>query len=72
MESDAIRDPAVVGLKMTLIVQLVPSASEVPQLLVCEKSPGFVPVMEIVVIVSVAFPVLLSVTAFGALLEPNT
>jgi hypothetical protein len=68
----ACRELAAVGLKITLIVQLVASASALPQLFVCEKSPGFDPVMAMLVIVKVALPVLLSVTFLGALLEPNT
>ena len=42
--TEAVRAPAAVGLKETLIVQLVPAAKLAPQLFVCEKSPLFTPV----------------------------
>jgi hypothetical protein len=32
--------PVVVGVKLTLIVQFFPAATELPQVLVCEKSPA--------------------------------
>ena len=65
-------EPELIGVNVTLIVQLVPSASELPQLLVCEKSPGFVPPTAMLVMVKVALPVLLSVTTFAELLVPST
>src|ERR1700680_3014690 len=37
----ALRVPAAVGLKVTLMVQLAPPASDDPQLLVSLKSPAF-------------------------------
>jgi hypothetical protein len=52
---------------MTLITQTDPAAKEVPQVLVWEKSP----LMAMLVIVKLAFPVLLTVTACGALMEPT-
>jgi hypothetical protein len=67
----ACRDPEAVGVKTTLIVQLVATTRELPQLLVCEKSPGFVPEILMLVIVKVAFPVLLSVTDLAGLLVPT-
>lgn len=51
--SEPLRAPVVEGVKVTLIVQLAPAASVVPQLFVCAKSP----VMLIPVIVSAAVPV---------------
>jgi len=54
--------PVAVGLKVTLIVQLALIASANPQLLVCEKSPGFVPARAILVIDNAAVPAFLSVT----------
>jgi hypothetical protein len=71
-ETVACREPEAIGVNVTLIVQLVASASELPQLFVWEKSPGFAPVMVILVMVKVALPVLLSVTSCGALLPPRT
>src|SRR5579863_2873146 len=38
-ETAPVRTPAAVGLKVTVIVQLAPAAIELPQLLVCAKSP---------------------------------
>jgi hypothetical protein len=52
-----------VGVKLTQIVQLVPAAIPVPQLLVCAKSPS----ADMVEILSSRFPVLLNVTNCGAL-----
>jgi len=62
-----VRVPVVVGVKLTLIVQLAPATTEDPQVLLWAKSPlGMRPL-----IVSVAFPVLLSVTACAALVVPT-
>jgi len=52
MVTAAVRVLMVVGLKVTLIEQLAPAASDVPQLLVSEKSFVFVPVMAMLVIVT--------------------
>lgn len=41
--SDALRGPMPPGVKMTLIWQLAPAATWLPQLVVCEKSAAFVP-----------------------------
>ena len=54
-----------------MIVQLVPAASEELQLLVWVKSDGFVPPMEMLLMVRVALPELLRVRAMGALLVPT-
>ena len=51
------------GLKITLMLQLPDAASVEPQVVVSEKSPLFVPVIEIPVMLSEALPVLDSVTA---------
>lgn len=65
------RDPAATGLKLTLMVQFVAGASELPQLLVCEKSPGSSPVIVRLVIVSVALPALLKVSFCGLVAVPT-
>jgi hypothetical protein len=62
-----LRDPVVVGLKVTVIGQLAPAARVVPQVLVWAKSPLAV----IDVIVSSSVPVLLSVTVCGVLVVPT-
>ena len=67
----ACRVPDAVGLKVTLIAQLVAAASELPQLLVSAKSPLLVPVMLMLLIVNVALPELLSVTMLAALVVPT-
>jgi hypothetical protein len=67
----ALRDPAAAGVKVTLIVQLAPTATLDSQLLVCPKALGFVPVMPILVMLKAASPVLLSVTDWAALVEPT-
>ena len=41
------RVPAAVGVNVTLRVQLAPDATLAPQVFVCAKSPGLVPVIEI-------------------------
>jgi hypothetical protein len=53
------REPAALGLKVTVIVQFPPAASVVPQEFVCEKSP----LIEMAEIVSGAPPALDNVTA---------
>jgi hypothetical protein len=40
---EALRAPRAVGVKLTLAVQLAPAAKVAPQVVVREKSPGFVP-----------------------------
>ena len=57
----AVRVPLAAGVKVTLIVQLAPAATELPQLLVWAKSPGFVPVSAMLVTVKAALPVLVRV-----------
>jgi hypothetical protein len=56
------------GVKVMLMVQLAPAATDVPQVLVWLKSPGFVPVSVKLVMVSVPVPLLVSVTFCAALL----
>ena len=55
--------PAVVGVNVTLIVQLAPAATEMPQLLVCANWP----LETMLVMLSDAVPVFFSVTDFAAL-----
>ena len=63
------RVPVVVGVKLTLIVQLAPAATEDPQ--VPEPAKAKSPPIVRLLIVSVAFPVLLSVTACATLAVPT-
>jgi hypothetical protein len=56
MVRSALRLPIACGVNTTEIVQLPPADRLVPQSFVCAKSPGFVPVMEIPVMLSVLLP----------------
>jgi hypothetical protein len=57
------RVPVAVGVNTTLIAQVAPAATELPQVLVCEKSP----VVETLVMASGPAPVLVSVTVCAGL-----
>ncbi|HEV2382196.1 MAG TPA: hypothetical protein VG206_20700 [Terriglobia bacterium] len=54
--------PVAVQVKVILIVQLIPAATEPPQLLVCEKSQLFDREIAILLRVRVALPVFVKVT----------
>lgn len=69
--SAAARLPEAVGLNVTLAVQFAPAFKLAPQVFVCEKSPAFTPWMAMLLIVSVALPLLVSVTVCAALVEPT-
>lgn len=60
-----------VGSKVTLIVQFAPAATLEPQVLVCAKSPLFAPVMAMLVMFSVALPLLVRLTTCAVLLMPT-
>jgi hypothetical protein len=62
IESVARRLPVAAGVNVTPIVQEAPAVRLVPQLLVCEKSPGLAPVIVTPLISSVALPVFVAVT----------
>ena len=66
-----VRVPVVVGVKFTLIVQLVPAARLAPQVWVWVKSPLLVPVMAMPLMLSAAAPVLERVIDWAALLAPT-
>ena len=60
-----------VGVKVTLIVQLLPAGNVlglIGQVLVCAKSPALVPARPIVEMVRSAVPLLVSVTVWAGLL----
>src|ERR1035437_7343913 len=67
MVTIALRLPAAVGVNVTEMLQLPPAATLAPQVLVCAKSPAFVPVTPMLVIVRAPDPVLLSVTDWAVL-----
>jgi hypothetical protein len=58
IDSEPLRAPPAVGLNFTVMVQLEPTASDVPQVFVCEKSPDTTMLM----IERDAVPVLLRVS----------
>lgn len=66
-DSVPLREPALVGLKVTDIVQFLPGARLDLQLLVCAKSP----VVAMLATLSVAFPVFDRVTDFAGLVVPT-
>ena len=69
--SVAVRVPVAVGVKVTLIVQLAPPATELPQLLVWAKSPALVPARATLVTLKLALPVFVRVTGWAELLVPK-
>src|SRR4029077_5043120 len=68
----AVRWPGAVGLKVTLEVQLVPTASKAGQLFACEKSPMSVPVIPTAEMFRGAVPVFWIWTMRGELCTPTT
>jgi len=62
MLTEAVRVPLAVGKKTTLIAQFPPAARELPQVLLCTKSPAFTPVTEMLVMLKDVLPLLLRVT----------
>ena len=72
ISTEALRIPAAVGVKVTVIVHWTPGAKgeEERQVLVSAKSPASVPVMLMLVMVVVLSP-LVSVTVCGALVVPR-
>jgi hypothetical protein len=69
MLSVAARAPLAEGVKVTLIVQLAPAATELPQVLVWAKLLALVPESARLVILNAALPLLVSVIACAVLVE---
>ena len=67
----AVRLPVAVGAKVTLIAQLAPAATELPQVVVSAKSPLLAPVIAILVTLNDTAPVLVNVTMRAALVVPT-
>jgi len=67
----ALRAPVLVGLNLSVIVQLFPASTDVPQLLLSMKSPGLLPPRVIPLIARVVLPTLVSVTVLGVLVVPT-
>ena len=66
--TEADRLPVTVGSNVTLIVQLPPAATELPQVLVSAKSPGLAPLSTMLERLKAALPPLVSVAESVALL----
>jgi hypothetical protein len=71
MLTEAVRLPLADGVNVTLIGQLPSAATELPQVLVSEKSLAFVPVTVMLVMPKAPLPVLLRVTVCAALVVPT-
>jgi hypothetical protein len=71
IDTVAVFGPALVGLNFTVIVQTLETASDVPQLLVCENWDGLVPPTAIEVIGKAAVPVFVTNTVFATAVTPT-
>jgi uncharacterized protein YybS (DUF2232 family) len=71
MLTEAVSALAREGLKVTLIVQVPPAATELPQVLVWAKSLAFVPAIPTLVMVNVALPPFVRVTLCAVLVVPS-
>ena len=71
MASCELLAPAALGVKVTLMVQLDPAATELPQLLVWAKSPLFPPAKAMLLILTAPLLALEKVTAWGADVVPT-
>jgi hypothetical protein len=69
--TDAVSALAREGLKVTLIVQFAPAATELPQVLVWAKSLALVPVIATLETYKVPLPLLLKVTVRAVLVVPT-
>ena len=67
----ALRVSLAAGMKVTLIVQLAPAATELPQLLVCAKSLGLVPVSARLVRLKAVLPEFVKVIVWAVLVVPT-
>jgi hypothetical protein len=70
MVTEPLWGPGAVGIKVTLMLQLIPAPSEPPQGFIRAKSPLLVPVIATLVMLRVALPVLVNVTTC-ALVAPT-
>jgi hypothetical protein len=71
MVKEAVRLPEAAGVNVTLIVQLLFAANELGHVVVSAKSPGLGPANAMPVTVKAAFPVLLRVMDWAALVDPT-
>ena len=73
IETLALSVVVVLGVKVTLMVQLLPAANVLVlggQVLVCAKSPALVPASPMLLMVRAALPLLVSVTVWAGLVVP--
>jgi len=68
---DAVRLPVALGVNVTLILHIPPTATDIPQVLVSEKSPKFAPPTVIPVMFNTAVPLLVNVTDSVAAVVPT-
>jgi hypothetical protein len=71
IEIDADLLPLADGANVTLIKQLPPAATLVPQVFVCAKSLGFRPVTEMLMILIATLPLFVRVILFARLVVPT-
>ena len=69
--SVAVRTPLAEGVKVTLIVQFAPAATEVPQVLVWAKLLALVPESARLAMLKAALPELVSMIGKAVLVEPR-
>ena len=70
-ETEALKLAAESGVKLTVMVQLAPAASEAPQVFAWAKSAAPVPVIAMLLMVSAALPPLVRVAAGAVIVEPT-
>lgn len=63
--------PLAEGVNVTVIAQVPPAFTLVPQLLVCAKSALLVPVIEILILPTATLPLLLRLIFFAGLVVPT-
>src|SRR5271168_2948765 len=71
MTMAALRLPEPAGLKLTEMPQWAPADRDVPQLLVCTKSPGLAPLRLMLPILRAPVPVLVMITDWTRLMAPT-
>jgi hypothetical protein len=72
IETVAARFPVTVGLNVTEIVQLFNGRTELPQVLVCAKSPGLAPaIVSAVIVIAVPPLAFVNVITCGVLVVPT-
>ena len=70
-DTSALRVPAAVGWKVTVIVQLAPAATVEPQLVDCAKSLGFAPPSAMLEMPTAELPAFVTVLVWAALAVPT-